>query len=463
LVLEGSGNTLTTGVDPRVLVFTFAVSLVTALAFGLVPAFGTSQVESFVALKAGGRQVPSGGGRFGARAVLVAAQVAISIVLLVGAGLFLRTLMNLKQLDPGFEREAVLAVRLEPRGSNQKRQNGLRLMQLYGGLVERLRYVPGVRSASLAGATPLGNEFGLTLDAIAPRYEPPREGDGKLRLMQVYPAYFSTLGIPVLAGRELLPRDNDPGMITDPSGFRVVVINETAARTFFGRVDRVVGERLTIRGAPCEVVGVVKDTHERGLRESVQPTGYASYAQAPTGRGQMTLLVRGSGDLQGLAATIQRLARETDPAMPLREVQTLAARVDAVTRQERLLALLSSVFGVLALVIAAIGLYGVLAYTVTRRHAEFGVRLALGASPGGLERMILLESFGMVGAGLCVGLAIAAFAARGLSHLLFDLRAIDPVSFAAAGGILLGIAAVAAYLPARQAARVDPVKALRVE
>jgi putative ABC transport system permease protein len=273
------------------------------------------------------------------------------------------------------------------------------------------------------------------------------------------------MGIPLRAGRDFTAGDNDPIALTDPSAPRVAVINELTARRFFGSADAAVGHRFqfAFNGMMFQIVGVAQDARDNAVREGAQPLAYATYAQTPTGRGQMTLLVRAAGDPRNLARTIEQLAREIDPAMPLLEVQTLADRVGAATRQERLVALLSGLFGALALVLAAVGLYGVMIYTVARRQAEFGVRLALGASPRGLERLVLGESLAFVGVGLGIGVAAAGAIARTLSHLLFGLQPLDAVSFAAAAAILLIVATVAAYLPARQASQVDPVVALRSE
>jgi predicted permease len=473
--LVGTNTTaLGAGLDVRVLGFTLGVSILTGLAFGMMPAFGLSHVHAFAALKASGHQLTSGGRRFGIRGSLVAGQAAVSVVLLVGAGLFVRTLMNLQRLDLGFNQERVLALRLEPRGSNQKHQNGQRLMQLYGELLGGVRSVPGVRSVSLSGSTPLSNENPLVVELTIPGYASQADEDMHVRLMQIYPDYFATMGVPVIAGRDLLPTDNDDrsplvGGISGPRPTspdrEVAVINDTMARRFFGAAGEAVGRRfrLVCCGATFEIVGVSRDTRDRALRENVQPSAYATFAQTPTGRGQMTLLVRSSGDPHALIATIRQLAREIDPAMPLLGVQTLADRVGAATGQERLVALLSSLFAGLALVLAAIGLYGVMAYTVARRQAEFGVRLALGASPTGLGRLVLGESLTLVGVGLGIGVAVAGAIAQALSYLLFGLRPLDPIAFGAAAALLVTVATLAAYLPARQAARVDPVVALRSE
>src|SRR5205823_5110906 len=215
-------------------------------------------------------------------------QMAISIVLLVGAALFVRTLMNLRHLDLGFDREHVLALRLEPRGSNQKRQNGVRLMQLYDGLLGRLRAVPGVRSVSLAGATPLGNENPLMIPVTVAGYVQKPGEDMHVRLLQVYPGYFDTMAIPILAGRDLSDTDNNPDALNDPAARRVVVVNDRTARRFFGTAAAAIGRRLDVpmNRSSFEIVGVAGDARERALKEEILPVAYASYAHATTGRGQ---------------------------------------------------------------------------------------------------------------------------------------------------------------------------------
>jgi predicted permease len=460
LLVGSNTRGLATQPELGVLGFTFGVSLATGFIFGLVPALRVSRVDPFAALKDAASRFSTGGRRFGVRGVLVAAQVAISVVLLVGAGLFVRTLMNLRDLDLGFDLDHVLTLRLEPRGSNQKRPNEARLRQLYEGLVERVRALPGVRSVSLAGSTPLGNESALMIRDVEVPGDTRRSGENlRMRMLQIYPGYFSTLGIPLVAGRDLGPADNDG------NAPQVAVINETMARRLFATPEAAIGRQFgfPVNRQAFRIVGVVGDTRDRAVREEAAPLAYATYAQTPTGRGQMTLLVRATGDPHALAATVRRLARDIDPAMPLPEPTTLGDRAAAATRQERLVALLSSLFGALALMLATIGLYGVLAYAVARRQAEFGVRLALGASPSGLIRLILGESLGLVVAGLAIGLALAAAAARSVSHMLYGLAPFDPTAFVAASSILMLVAALAAFVPARQAARVDPMVALRQE
>jgi predicted permease len=304
----------------------------------------------------------------------------------------------------------------------------------------------------------LKNENPLAREITVPGYVPGPGEDMHVRQMQVYPGYFDAVGSALLAGRDLDERD-------DHSGSRsVVVINDTMARRFFGSPGSAVGRAVNTidaRAGRLEIVGVARDIRDRALREEVMPMAYSTFAQTPTGRGQMTLVVRVAGDPRTLASTIRQLAREADPTMAMLEVETLDDRVRGATRQEQLVAWLSSVFGGMAAVLAAIGLYGLLAYTVARRQVELGVRLALGASPGGLRGLVLRDSLMLVGAGLAAGLALAGAAAPFISRMLFGLAPLDPVSFGSAAVVLLAVAVVAAWVPARHASTVDPIAALR--
>ena len=456
LLVEGSAGALAARPDGIVLTFTFAVTIATGLLFGIAPAFGSSQMDANAALKDGSASVTATGRRLGMGGALVAAQVAISVVLLVFAALFVRTLVNLRTLDLGLDQEHVLTLRLQPPGSNQKRLNEARLRRVYGSLLERVRAVPGVRAASLAGSTPLAGD---TLNpAIAVAGYVPRAGeDMHVRLMQIYPDYFASLGVPLLAGREFTAADDSP------RAPRLAVINETMARRFFGGSAAAIGRRfgLVLNGWDFQIAGVARDSRERALRDEVPPLAYATFAHTPTGRGQMTLVVRATADPRGLAATVRQLAREVEPAMVMLPVETLADRVQDATRQERLVALLSSLFGTVALTLAALGLYGVLAYAVARRRTEFGIRIALGETPGRLERAVLGESLLVAGAGMLAGIVAAFAVVRLVNRMLFGLAPLDPVSFGAAAALMLAVAAAAAWLPARHAARVDPIVALR--
>jgi predicted permease len=484
-LMSSQAQLLNVAIDGRVLGFTLGVSLLTAMLFGLIPAIGASRVDPQALLRSGHQ--PGGRLRGGFGRLLVAGQVAASLLLLVGAGLFVRTLINLRDIDLGVTRDTILAARVEPRGSNQKTPNFDRLRAQYDDLLVRVRALPGVRSASLSSMTPLGvNETLLEGDVIgggATASARPESGarsapaaDGaptRMRWAQVYPDYFTTLGVPVLAGRELSPSDNDRAMP------RVAVINEMLANRLFGSPAAAVGrafyrsaampgrrEPLVDLSGPFTVVGVVGNLHDSGLREPIGGVAYASYAHTPTGRGQLTLVVRTRGDARqatGLMPGLREAVRRTDPAMPLRDLETVASRLHDATRQERLVATLSSAFGVLALLLACVGLYGVMAYGVARRRAEFGLRLALGASRGDVSWLVLRETITVIALGVAIGVPAAIGASRFVSRLLFGLAPTDPVTIVVAVAVLTIVATLAGYLPARRASRIDPLVALRHE
>jgi predicted permease len=477
-LMSSQAQLLNVALDARVLGFTLGVSVLTAMLFGLIPAIGASRVDPQALLRSGHQPE---GGRFGAGLgrLLVAGQVAASLLLLVGAGLFVRTLINLRDIDLGVTHETILATRVEPRGSNQKTPNFDRLRAQYDDLLVRVRALLGVRAASLSSVTPLGvNEGLLEGDVIGesiPIISPPASGGAptRVRWAQVYPEYFATLGVPVLAGRELAPSDNDRAMP------RVAVINETMASRLFGSPAAAIGrpfyrwatipgkaEPLIDKVGGFTVVGVVGDLHDSGLREPIGAVAYSTYAHTPTGRGQLTLVVRMRGDelqLAGLMPALREEVRRTDPSMPLRDIETVASRLHKATHQERLVAALSSAFGVLALILACVGLYGVMAYGVARRRAEFGLRLALGASRGDVSWLVLRETFTLIALGVAIGVPAALVASRFISRLLFGLAPTDPVTIAAAVVVLAIVATLAGYLPARRASRIDPLVALRHE
>jgi putative ABC transport system permease protein len=458
-ILTDGGRALPAHPDVRVFAFTTAVAVSTGIVFGLAPAVGVSHLDAGAALKDGGRGSASGGRRFGLRGILVAVQVAVSVVLLVCASLFVRTLWNLRTIDLGMDQEHVLTLRLEPIGSNQKRGNEARLRLIYERIVTALQRAPGVRAVSLTGTTPLSdeNQFGapITVDG----YVPAAGEDMHVRFVQVYPGYLQALGVRLLGGRDLEAQDDRPD-----APLRAVV-NEAMANRFFASAPAALGRGFTLpNGSPpphVEIVGVAADTRDRSMREAAAPRAYFTFARASTGRGQMTLLVHASGDPRALVSVIRQVAHEADPTMPLFEVQTIADRVAAQTRQEQLVALLTTLFGIVAALLAAIGLYGVVAYTVTSRRTEFGVRLALGATPGRLRRLVLGDSLLVVTVGLIGGFAASVTVTRWIAQMLFGIQPFDPLSFAASASMLVGVATIAAWLPARHAARVDPIVVLR--
>jgi predicted permease len=437
--------------DARVLAFTLAVSVITGILFGLAPALRAARQDLNAALT----QKQAIGLRQITGKLLVVSQVAFSLLLLVGAGLFLRTLANLRSQDAGFQPERILSVRLEPLGSDFK---NFKLDLAYQDFLGRIRAIPGVIAASLGGYSPFsrdpwerGGSFEIT---------PPITVDGrpnaKVHWIQVYPDYFASLGIPILRGRDLAAQDQ---RTSQP----VAVVNETMARTLFPGRDPI-GSRFLFAGdrQPIEIVGIVRDARYGSLREAVAPMFYQAFAQARTGRGQMTLHVR-TANAASVAPAVLREMQELCRDVPTFEMQTLASQIDASLLQERLIATLCGFFAGLALLLASIGLYGLMAYAVARRTNEIGIRMALGAQRKEVVWMVLREVLALVGIGLAAGLPIALAATRLISGSLFGLSSADPLTLVVATAVMLAVAALAGYLPARRAARVDPMNALRYE
>jgi predicted permease len=451
------------GPDARLLGFGIGLSLLTGVLFGLAPAFRATRVDLNTALKDDARRLGAPGARLTLGKLFVIAQVAVSLLLLIGAGLFIRNLQNLRKVDPGFTRENVLVLKLEPVGSDRNIGAGLAIR--YNELLGRVEAIPGVLRASLVGYSPITRrewlEMGQSPELMMPILVEETSGqpgeDLTIPWMQVYPDSFATLGMPLLAGRDFTPQDNQQSQ-------GVAIINESMARRFFGG-ENPLGRRIRHSydsGLNMEIVGVVKDTKYRSLREQVGPMFYAPFYQLG-GQGQMTLVVRTAGDPTTVAAAVQREARALDNAMPVFAVETVATQIEASISQERLVAMLSSVFGLLALLLACIGLYGILSYTVTQRTREIGIRLALGAEPQNVLWLVFRDALWLVLIGMAIGGPAAVAAARLISSQLLGVKWADLFTIFSAGMILLAVAALASYLPARKATKVDPLLALRHE
>jgi putative ABC transport system permease protein len=439
--------------DLRVLGFTGAVSLLTGICFGLAPALRSTRIDLTPALKPVGRSIRGGlrGGK-----ILCVAQVALSLVLLIGAGLFVRSLAKLNDRDAGVDRDTVLIVRVEPRGSDQRNIPGTpaRLDRTYRDLLTRVAALPGVRSCSLAQFTPTtlrGNNIPVTL---------PSGAEKRALVPMVYPNYFATTGIAVLAGRDFDARDLAAGAPL------VAIVNETFARQAFGG-GAAVGQQLRRGDEAREIIGVVEDSHYTDVRGSTQPIVYQTFLQTRTGRGQMALYVRAAANAGAVIPLVRQAVQGIDRNLPLFEIRTLAEEMRTVLIQEELIAMLSSVFGALALLLASVGLYGLLAFSVVQRRAEMGLRMALGATRGDVIRTVMRDALAVVAAGALIGVPAAVLIGRVASHqiagLLFGLEPTDPLTIGAATMVLALIAAAAGYLPARRASRVDPMVALRTE
>ncbi len=472
--------------DARALGFTIAVATLTGVLFGLAPAFLATRVNMNSTLKNEASGISGRGAHLTFGKIFVISQVALSLLLLIGAGLFVRSLQKLQQVDAGFARENVLVMKLEPVGSDSKTPQ---LAARYDELLRRVEAIPGVKLASLIGYSPMSRRewlvMGQTPETSNPMtvqgYTPHPGEEMVIPWMQVYPSSFATLGVPLLAGRDFGSQDSQqwrPANICPPSARapQVGIINESMARRFFGNespigrrfgfsnsVGRCLGASEPDPASQIEIIGVVKDVKYASLRNEGRAMFYLPYYQATTGRGQMTLVVRTAGDLTPVAAAVRREARTMDPAMPMFEVETLATQVAASLQRERLLATLSSGFGLLALLLSCLGLYGILSYTVARRTSEIGVRMALGADRRDVLWLVLRDALRLVLVGAALGVPAALAAARLVASQLFGISAADPGAVVAATLAMLVVAAVSGYLPARRATRVDPLVALRCE
>lgn len=372
--------------------------------------------------------------------------------------------MKLSDHDPQVDRRRVLIVRIEPRGSGDRNAPGVaeQLDRTYRTLLAQIEAMPGVRSASLARSSPLG-QTGFAYRMIRP-------GTGQTELLSasiVYPRYFATIGVPIVAGRDFNEDDLRPG---SP---KAVIVNEAFVRTVLGRAAPLgIGHGVQEGGrgaerAPMNIIGVVRDSRFPSLREAPSPIVYQSFVQARTGFGGMTLHVRLSDVSEASVGRIRAAVQAVQPDVPMFQLHTLAEEVDAALIRERLVATLSSVFGVVALVLICVGLYGLMAFSVARRTTEIGVRVALGATPSAIRGLMARQALRVLLIGLATGVPAAWIAGRlastQLATLLFGLTPGDPVSFGLATALLAIVTLCAGILPVLGASRVDPIIALRHE
>lgn len=441
--------------DLRLLAFTLALSLLTGLLFSIVPAIQASRASLNDALRQGGRG-GIGGRRATTRDALVVLEVAAALVLLTGAGLMLKTMARLRATDLGFRSENLLTLRsILPR---DKYQDPARRLAFYERVIAGARSRPGVEGAAYVNTLPFlsaGNTQGYRVEG---RELPPGEpGDALLRVGSN--GYLKTLGVTVVEGR--LPDDRD-GVGAPP----VIVVNETLARRFWPR-ESALGHRVTLNGrTPVwrTIVGVVKDVRERGYEPALKPGVYLPYAQIPETWGQPeSIVVRAAGDPSALAGAVRQIIAGIDPEQPVSAIRTMDEILGrAVADRTQQMTLLGAFAG-LALLLASIGLYGVLSYAVTQRSREIGLRMALGATARGVVGMVVGRGLALTGAGLVIGLAAAAAATRAMKTMLYGVEALDTTTFAGVAGLLAAIGVLACWLPARRAARVDPIVVLREE
>ncbi len=435
-------------IDPQVLAFTAVLSVITALLFGIGPALRATRPDLGPSLKTSAQ---TGGITRGVAArALLTAQVAISLVLLVGAGLLVRTLHNLSKVDMGFNANNVLVFRIDPALQSD---NSSHILDFYDRIIAAIEAVPGVQSCTMS-----------VMPLIARReWDEIVQPDGtdlpKNAFIQVVRWNFlKTMGIPLVAGRDLAAADTQ----TRP---RVAVINETMARQVFGERTPVGRHFRFVNGAdrnvPIEVIGVARDSKYASLEQSVPPTLFMPHAQAP--HSGMTVEVRTTPDPMTVASAIRKAVREADPTTSLLDMKTQRQQIAQTIGKPRAFAVLTTVSGMIGLLLACIGLYGVVSYETIRRTHEIGIRMALGARRSDILRLVMRQIVVVVTIGAGIGIALALAASRLIRSLLFGIAPSDPFAIGSALAVLIAVALFASYIPARRATRVDPMTALRWE
>jgi predicted permease len=458
-VVGGAAHTpLAASPDLAVLGFTVVAALVTGILFGIVPALRISKIGTGPALNASARSAVSAGGRRGRMLprLLVTAQVMVSLVLLAGAGLLVRTLRNLQNQDFGFDRNHVLLVEFNAKFAGYK---PAQLNELYEAMLARLDALPGVRSASISGGLPMGGGRWNSPIFIEGHTAKPNENLSTL-LNRVGPRYFETMGMPVLRGRAIGEDDS-------ATSKKVVVVNQALANHFFPQGDAI-GHRFKVADPSVkgewEIVGIVRDAKYNGPRETLERMVYLPVMQLTDDDNYAYWLqVQTTQDPALIAGAVRAALAGIDANLPVLDVKTIGEQVDLRMDNERFISQLSSLFSLLALLLACIGLYGVMNYDVARRTNEIGVRMALGAQTSGVLWLVLKESMVLLAIGIAAGIPAALGATRLLQSQLFGLNAHDPATFTITVCGVTAVVLVAAYFPARRATKIDPMVALRYE
>jgi len=440
--------------DTSILVFSVVVALATGILCGLAPALQSARIEPASVLKAGVQSIPGrdAGSRWSVRKLLVAAQVALSLVLLVGAGMFLKTLQNYSQLNPGFDRNHLLNVQINTHLVNFQSSE---FPSLYQRLIDRMEALPGVRSASIATCSLVAGCLDSS-DVILTSDSGKTIAKANVQVNSISLNYFMTTGIRLLRGREFATTD-------DASAPRIAIVNETFARRYFGGQNPI-GLRFSYAGDESnsfQIVGIVSDARVNDIREPASPLIYFPIAQNIGDIGGLE--VRTAADPRWMATQAQQAIADVDPRIPIVSIATLNQEVSDNLAQPRLIARLTSIFGVLALVLACLGLYGVMSYTTQRRTSEIGVRLALGSTRRAVLWLVIRETLLLAGFGSIIGIAFAFAGMHMATSFLFGLSPDNPAVFALATILLLVASALAGFIPAWRAARIEPVQALRIE
>jgi predicted permease len=437
--------------DAGTLGYALAVTFATALAFGLAPALQASRASLYETLKGGGRSSGSGASHHRLRHGLVVAEIAIAVVLLVGASLCLRGLRGARAIDFGFDPAGVLIADLKVGMSGYDEQGAI---ALYGRIQRRLAELPGVREAALASWFPLGLGGCKGSDAIVEGYQRPPGEDTTYEYARVSPRYFAVMGIPLVAGRDFGEQD-------DAAAAPVAIVNEHFARRFWPDQEAV-GRRFRAQGRWRTVVGVAKAGKDNRLDEPAWPFFYLPYAQGVSER-DLGVAVRTAGDPASVARAVGDAIHDVDPRLDVLQAKTLRGHTDAIFFAQRIASILLALLGALGVFLAAMGVYAVMAYAVSQRTQEFGVRLALGASEPDLLRLVVRQGLRLAALGAALGLAASALVNRLLAGFLYGVSPYDPTALTAVPAFLALVTVLACWLPARRAARVDPLVALRCE
>ena len=449
---DAETTNLDVGLDWRVLAFTLGISILTGLLFGLTPALQATRLNLLSSLKSEGWGYGQKRRRINLRDALVISQLAMSMVLLICAALFVRSLQQAVSFDPGFNAQKILVAEMEMQGSNFNRERG---RIFYDETLARLGSLPGVEAVTLSSVVPIsggGERRNITLEG----YQPQPNEDTELNTNVVGPDFFKVMGIPFVGGRDFNPQDKDGAP-------QVVIVNEELARRYFA--GNAVGKRLKFgRGDDIpfrEIVGVVRTARYRNLREEPLPFIYIPLGQEY--QPGMSLMLRTAGDPTSLAGPVRSEMQSINKDVAVFSVEGMTDRIDSQIAADRMVAVLLSIFGGGALLLAAIGIYGVVAYSVAQRTQEIGIRIALGAERADILKLIVGDGMFLVLIGAGIGLALALASTHVLKSLLFGISATDPLTFSVVVLVLVGVALLACYLPARRATKVDPLVALRYE
>ena len=458
-------RSLDTRLDLRVLGFTLALSLLTGIVFGIAPAWRSTRVDLTPTLKDGGRGSSSVHRSLLSRG-LVVLQVALSLLLLIGAGLFVRTLRNLQKVEPGFNTQNLLLFGVQPSLIGYKDE---KLTQLYSQLSERIEAISGVQAVTFSRQALLSQGASSSSVYLRSALNAPPDSEGRIKSNgegyrhSVRENFLEAMGIPLLYGRTFRPQD-------DAKASRVVIVNQTFANKYFPG-ENVVGKRFTFDSSKpdeLEIIGVAKDAKYTSQRDEIPPTVYSSYRQERS-MGNAVFEVRTAGDPNAVIGALRQAVKEVDPNLPLSNVKTQVEQGDETLRMERLFAKLLTLFGLLAQQLASIGLFGVLAYAVSQRTHEIGIRMALGASRFDVLKMIVRQGMTLAGIGVVLGLIGSYVLTKyleswvNLSQMLFGVKVSDPATYGVIAVLLTLISLVACYVPARRATKVDPLVALRYE